>query len=233
VSGPTLRLAASDAARAHARGARSGGVLIALDDEGWEITAELDECTPDRCLGRVIGRRVADERRTKVTLYQGLLPAGDFRRLLASATRIGVVGIAPVVTDSSPLAALPPGSESAAPVEWHDLVRDVAETTGRGRCPIVRPPMLLDRALDEAARSGAIVIVAPIGPPTPSVLVGRPFSVAVFCPSSGGFTAHELTRASARGGLMVGAGPLGPDPVRLPASVLEAVFATLEAAPSA
>ena len=96
-----LRLEGEDATRALKLGLRPGSELVVLDDSGWETDVRLTSVDASVCEGEVLGRRLATERRTKVSLYQGLLHPSDFRRLLAAATALGAVAFVPVITDGS------------------------------------------------------------------------------------------------------------------------------------
>lgn len=222
-------LAPEDARRLHGRGGRAGDTVVLLDESGWELSVTLDRAAPDAASGVVVGRRLGTERRTKVSLYQGLLHPSDFRRLLHAATRGGVVAIAPVVTEASPIAALQAlrASPDAAVAEWASVVRTAAEDGGRARRPALSAPMLLDHAFDDAARWGNVVVLGPGGTDFVRALRHRPFSIGLFCPPQAGFTASELGHARSRGALVVAASG-GGDPVRLVTAALRAIYASTE-----
>jgi len=228
-AGNRLVLGADDAARAWQRGARAGDTIVVLDNSGWELTAVVEWATPVGGEGRVVHRRLAVERRTKVSLYQGLLHPSDFRRLLARATELGVVSFTPVIADAS---LVPPtGDLTGTPDDeaaWASLLRDAAETAGRGRCPTIGPPMLLDHALDHATRGGLVLLVDPAGDRLASALADRPFSIEVFSPSPGGFSADERTRAEARGLRLVAPPASRADPIAAGLAVIGAIYGLLE-----
>jgi 16S rRNA (uracil1498-N3)-methyltransferase len=223
-----LRLEGDEAARIHGRGARDGDTIVALDDSGWAMTVVLDRCAATACDGRVTGRALAPERRTKVGLYQGLLHPSDFRRLLARATRLGVVEFVPVITDSSVVPSLGADGWPEGEADWPRLVRDAAEAAGRGRRPVLRQPMLFDHALDEALRAGAVVLVDPGGEGIESLLAARPFSINVFCPPPAGYTAEERARARARGVAVARPPGAGSDPIQPALGALEVIYARLD-----
>jgi len=231
VRGQRLLWEGPDAQRVRRLDLGPGDMLIALDNSGWELTVALERVTGGRYEGRVVARRLAPERRTKVSVYQGLLHPADFRRLLAGATELGVVAFVPVITETS---VIPTGgleNPEAAALAWQAVARDAAEASGRGRCPTIGTPMLLDHAVDQAVRSGSVLVVAAAGRPLGAALVGRPFSINVFLPSPGGFTAEERTRASARGAMLVSSPEGGADPIHPALAALAAVYDGLEGAP--
>ncbi len=229
--GKALRLAGEDAARAYRRGLRAGDPLVALDNSGWEIAVLIDAAGPELCLGRVQSRQLATERRTKVSVYQGLLHGADFRRLVSRATELGVVAFVPVIADGSIVPSGDLGDAGADQELWRACAREAAEASGRGRCPEIGAPMLLDHALDHATRSGRVVLVDPSGDPAAAALAGRPFAVAAFFPSPGGFTPAELARARAREVAVVAPPTAGKDPIAPGLALLEAMYALLEADP--
>jgi 16S rRNA (uracil1498-N3)-methyltransferase len=230
--GGRLQLAGAEAARVSARGVRAGDAIEVLDDSGWVLDVIVELCAVTDCTGRVAGRHLATERRTKVSLHQGLLHPADFRRLLAQATRLGVVAFGPTVTDQSTLPLLGPQGLPADEAGWPELVREAAEESGRGRRPVLRTAMLFDHAMDAALGAGAVLLADPAGGALGDALADRPFSIDLFCPPPSGFSREERQRARARGCRVVRPPQAGPDPILPALSVLEAVYALLERVPA-
>lgn len=228
LAGGRLDLSGEAAARIYERGLRCGEMLVVLDNSGWETAVELEDAAPASCRGRVLGRHLAPERRTKVSLYHGLLHPSDFRRLLGQATALGVVAIVPLVTDGSIVPLLDPAGRAEGELEWPQVVRDAAEASGRGRCPTLGAPMLFDRALDEASRGATVLLADPSGIPLADALTGRPFSIDLICPPPGGFTAAERERAAARRVAAVRPPGGGPDPIQPALALMAALYEHLE-----
>jgi RsmE family RNA methyltransferase len=201
-----------------------------MDGSGWEFTVALEEAEPAHCRGRVTGRALVHERRTKISLYHSLLHPSDFRRLLAQATAMGVVSFVPVIADGSTIPQLGPGGNVAGEAEWPRLVRDAAEVAGRGRRPTIAGPKLFDHALDQASRSGTVLLLHTEGQPLPSTTVDRPFSIDLFCPPPGGFSTEERARAVARDVPIVAlpATADGHDPIAPALATARALYAQLE-----
>lgn len=225
-----LTLRGSDAERAYQRGARRGRTLMALDDSGWEFTVMLEEAGPDVCSGPITARALAAERRTKVSLYQGLLHPSDFRRLLSRATATGVVAFVPVIADGSVVPDLGPDGTFEGVGDWPQLVRAAAERSGRGRRPTTSLPMLFDQALVQATSGGTVILLHRDSTDLKSVLTDRPFAINVFCPPPGGFSEDERARAHARGIPIVAPPANGEDPIAPALSALAAIFFHLEEA---
>jgi 16S rRNA U1498 N3-methylase RsmE len=223
-----LHLTAPDAARLVDRGARVGAEIVVLDGSGWAWTVTLERCESGLCAGTAAGRKLATERRTKVTLYQGLLHPSDFRRLLIAATRAGVVSFVPVIADGSPIAALGRMTADDDMEVWADVVRDAAEAGTRGLRPSVCAPVLFDHAFDDVARGGGALVLGRTGLSIHAALADRPFSVGLFSPPQPGFSPAELSRALARGAHVVTVAPRVSDPVRAVSTALAEVYDALD-----
>jgi 16S rRNA (uracil1498-N3)-methyltransferase len=228
LDGANLRLEGPDAARIYKLGLRAGDPLTVLDDSGWELDVVLDSASREACTGFVVGRRLARERRSKVSLYQALLHPSDFRRILVSATALGVVAFTPVIADGSVVPMLDASGRPEGEVEWPRLIREAAEAAGRGRQPEMRPLTLFDQALGEAGRAGLPLLCHPSGLALEKALAERPFSIELFLPPPGGFNEEELSRARARGARLVAAPVAGPDPSEQARAVLERIYGLVE-----
>jgi RsmE family RNA methyltransferase len=224
-----LRLEGADARRLYRQGLRPGDEVAVLDGSGWEITARLQDVEPEACSGQLTGRRLAQERRTQVSVYHALLHPSDFRRLLSRATALGAVAFVPVIADGSVVPPpAPPGTPDRAE-GWARVVRDAAETSGRGRQPVLGQTMLFDHALDAAGRAGRLLMLDRSGGPLAPQLEDRPFTVALLCPPPGGFSAAEIARATARGAQVVQpAGGNSADPVQPAIRLIERIYEALE-----
>lgn len=228
--GGQLRLTGTEAARVCARGIRAGDSIVVLDDSGWALDVVVDLCATTDCRGRVAGRHLARERRTKVSLYQGLLHPSDYRRLLTQGTHLGVVAFVPTITDQSMLPLLGPDGRPEGESDWPELVREAAEAAVRGRRPVLRAAMLFDHALDAAHGSGAVLLADPAGDALDDALTDRPFSIDLFCPPPSGFSREERQRARTRGCHLVRPPMTGPDPIQPALSALEAIYGSLDGA---
>jgi 16S rRNA (uracil1498-N3)-methyltransferase len=228
--GDRLVLSGADALRMFLLGRRVGEQIVVLDDSGWAMTITLEGCAADTCHGRVTARALAPERRTKVSLYHGLLHPSDFRRLLVAGTRLGVVAFVPLVTDASIVPVLGPDGLPEGREDWTALVRDAAESVGRGRRPSIGGPALYDHALDEALRAGTALLVDATGTSLEAALAARPFSIDLFCPPPGGFSPEERSRARAHHVPLVRPPSAGADPIQAALSALALMYDRLESA---
>ncbi len=75
---------------------------------------------------------------------------------------------------------------------------------------------------------GRWLMFGPEGQALDEVLADRPFSLSVFCPPPGGFTAEESARARARAVALVAQPITGPDPILPALGLLAAIYQQLE-----
>lgn len=219
-----LRLDGDDAAALAARGVAAGDRIVALDGSGWAAWIDLTSVGSAACSGRMVERRLAAARRTKVSLYYSPLDTPAARTLAGGATTAGVVAIAPVFSSASRVDVMP-----VEPAMLATVVQEAAEAAGWGRRPLLGDAEFLDQAVDRAARAGAAVLMGVAGAaPVGASLPNHPFTVALFCPTAGAYAPDELARAAARGAVAV-AWPDG-DPVAAALAMLGEVFAALEPA---
>lgn len=195
VAAGRLTLRGDDAAVLFARDVRPGRRIVALDGSGWAYDVVVAEASPAWVDGAVVARRLAPGRRTRVSLYYSPLDAVATRELAVAAAAAGVVALTPVFSAASRVDMPAQGPDALA-----RPVAEAAEAAGWGRAPVLGEVAFLDQAVDQAARAGAAVLLAvPDGPPPAAALDGRPFTVALFCPTAAPFTTDELARAAARG----------------------------------
>lgn len=219
-----LALDGDAAAELADRGLARGDVVVALDGSGWASTVQLTDASADALRGRVVDRRLAPARRSKVSVHFSPLDPARTHDVAVAATTAGVVSIAQVFTSASRVDVVPADPAALAPA-----VRAAAEAAGWGRLPGLGDVAFLDQAVDQAARAGARVLMGVAGAaPVPEALGDRPFTIALFCPTAGAFTPDELARAAARGAHAVAWDVPDGDAVGGVRRALDAVYGALE-----
>ena len=195
------------ARRLLALGLGVGDQVVLLNDHGWAYQVELTALAEGGAAGRVVGRSLAGgERRTKVTLYQGLMRPRPFATLLRKGTELGLVEFVPLITDRCIVASLDRFQEERL-ASWKEVIQEAAERAGRGRMPRLQPAMLFDSASDRAGRSGlSLILWQEAEARLESVLQHRPFSIHLFAGPPAGFTDQEVDRARGYGATPVSLG---------------------------
>jgi 16S rRNA (uracil1498-N3)-methyltransferase len=215
--------------RLAALGLDAGSHMIVLDDTGWEYEVEFTHVASDGASAQVVHRRLAaGERRTKISLYQGLVSPQLFELILRRGTELGIVEFVPIACDRCQMPDL--GTFDEAMLEaWGEGIVRAAEATERGRLPRLRPATLFDAGLDQATRRGtALIIWEGEGSRDIRMVTGdRPFAIHLISPPPAGFTASEVDRAERHGAVAVRPpyDPAGDTPVGLLTS--QAIFEQL------
>ena len=218
----------SDAVRLAALDVQVGSNIVALDGGGWEYPARIEMVSPRRCIAVMVSRRLASERRTKISVYQGMLHPSDYRRLLTEGTALGVVAFTPIIAEGSVVPMLDSTGRPEGESEFPRLVRETAEACGRGVLPQVLSPLLLDPALDLALQSATPLMIDPKGIPLSEALSSRPFSIGLFMPPDRSFSENERKQALARGATLVRPVDRSPDPTRRAVATLEEIYRVLD-----
>jgi len=193
----------------------AGDRLIVLDDSGWEREVELSRVAQNVVMGHVVEERLAaGEPRTRISLYQGVLKAQKFESILQKGTELGLVEFVPIVCERSVVGDLEDVDRKLG--RWQRIIREAAEQSGRGRCPMLRPAMLFAQGCQRAMRSGGLSLVPWEEEKTTSLRSAlnagedegkRPFSVSLFIGPEGGLTADEIKVARGYNAQPVSLGP--------------------------
>lgn len=202
-----------------ALGFQKGDQLTVLDDTGWEHEIVLVEVSDGTAVAQVAKKTLAPgERRTKITLYQGLVSPDDFEEILCRGTELGLVEFVPITCDRCDVPEIETFDESMLEA-WRKRISTVAEAAKRGRRPRLRATVLFDTALDQAVHSGTALMIweGEDSQDIQMVIKETPFSVHLFAPPPAGFSSDEVDRACQLGAL----------PVRPPLESTEEIFVGL------
>jgi 16S rRNA (uracil1498-N3)-methyltransferase len=192
--------------------------IVVLDDSGWEMEVALVHVGPDRVLGHVVEKRLAQgEPRTKISLYQSVLKGQRFEFVLQKCTELGVVEFIPVIASRCIASGLDDVSRKAE--RWQRIILEAAEQSGRGRLPRLRAALMLARACGRAKRLGGLSLIPWEEEKQTSLRQAlyrdeddgprgaRPFSINLFIGPEGGFAAEEIEAARGYGLIPVSLGP--------------------------
>lgn len=181
-----------------------------------EHEVELTAVSPRSVTGVVIGERPAPpEPGLELVLYQSLIRPQRFELVLEKGTEVGVSRFVPVVSGRSQVR---PERDTARLDRWRRIVTEAAEQSGRGRPPVVDPPVPLAEALASAPGLRLLPWEGGVsGARRASPLQGlgaclraqrqRPATVSLFIGPEGGFEAEEVEAARRSGCALVSLGP--------------------------
>jgi 16S rRNA (uracil1498-N3)-methyltransferase len=134
-----------------------GERVIALGNDGWECEVAITAVGKGEAAGQIVERRMnMREPRAKVTLYQCLLKKDHFEWVLQKCTEVGVSRFVPVI--SARTVARESASSKNKQARWEHILREAAEQSGRGRIPVIEPPMAFAEALADSAGFDARLI---------------------------------------------------------------------------
>lgn len=127
-----------------------GSMITVLDDSGAAYATRIELLDARQATGRVLAQEpVNSEPETELTLYQCVLKRERFEWVLQKCTELGVSRFVPVISSRAvvrPAARLLPRYE-----RWRAIVREAAEQSGRGRLPLLDPPLNWEQAVLHAA----------------------------------------------------------------------------------
>jgi 16S rRNA (uracil1498-N3)-methyltransferase len=191
-----------------------------FNGDGHDYEAELEEASKRGALARVLSRIAVDtESPLAITLAQGIARGEKMDLILQKATELGVVRVAPVVTERTEVKLDAERADKRA-AHWRGVLASACEQSGRTKLPELQPPRSLGDFL--AAESSALKLVLD---PTASMTLAQvqlppASSICLLVGPEGGLSERDLAAARAAGfqGLR-----LGPRILRTETAALAAI----------
>jgi len=175
----------------------AGDLCLVLDNQGYERTVKLSIVNSAEVKGDVLETHPAIEPVVKVEMLLSLTQREKFEWMLQKCTEIGVSSFQPVISRRSLVQSK---EDSLAKYDrWNAILKEAAEQSGRGRIPVLLPPLTLVEACRQAASKDALCLVPWENEPETSlkqVLLSRnPARVALIIGPEGGFAVEEIHQA--------------------------------------
>jgi len=191
-----------------------------FNGDGHDYEAELEEASKRGAQARVLSRIAVDtESPLAITLAQGIARGEKMDLILQKATELGVVRVAPVVTERTEVKLDAERADKRA-AHWRGVLASACEQSGRTKLPELSPPRSLGDFL--AAESSALKLVLD---PTASIALAQlelqpATSICLLVGPEGGLSERDLAAARAAGfqGLR-----LGPRILRTETAALAAI----------
>lgn len=210
--------------------------VIVLDDSGWEQEVVLVRFGPERILGHVVDKRLAEgEPRTKISVYQSILKGQRFEIVLQKGTELGIVEFVPVIASRCIMSSLDDAVRKAE--RWERIIAEAAEQSERGKLPRLSSALMFPQACSRAKRQGGLSLIPweeerqtslkqalQRSDGTGTQKKARPFSINLFIGPEGGFSSEEIDLALGYNIIPVS---LGPRVLRADTAALSAVSAIL------
>ena len=126
-----------------------GQVVIVLDNQGLEYEVKLVSFQAHAAQGQIQIRRTAQGEPTfKLALFLCLSQREKFEWMLQKCTEVGVNAFTPVISSRS-LVQEPEEACKKYP-RWQKIIQEAAEQSGRGRLPMLFPPLSFEQAVRES-----------------------------------------------------------------------------------
>ena len=213
---------------------RAGAAITLLDGAGQAFTVELTRVDREAVHGVVVAQHaVLTEPRARVMLHLGLLKASKFEWVIQKGTELGVAGFTPLIT-----ARTTDGLEDRSPAKlarWHTIAAEAAEQCDRGQLPTIAPPTRFVDAIRSFSAAACVLLAwedhqddrrQRVAQVVQSFGRTATAEYHILIGPEGGFTAAEVTLASAAGARLV---TLGPRTLRAETAALVLATLTLEA----
>ncbi len=174
-----------------------GDLCLVLDNQGFEHTVKLSIVNSAEVSGDVLETHPAIEPVVKVEMLLSLTQREKFEWMLQKCTEIGVSSFQPVISRRS----LVQSKEDCLGKydRWNAILKEAAEQSGRGKIPVLLPPLTLVEACRQTVRADALCLVPWENESDTSlkqVLLSRkPARAALLIGPEGGFAVEEIQQA--------------------------------------
>lgn len=185
--------------------------VLLIDGTGIEYAAEITEVSKTGVSVRVRDQYATDtESPVQIAVGQGYLKDKKMDMLVRHLTEIGISQWVPVLSDHS---VPQPDTKKTDPrvQRWESIAIEAAKQCGRTRIPAISPPITFNRAVEETVGFDLKIIFYEneTAPLTQTLVPSRqtPSTIFILLGPEGGFSATEITRATASGFITASLGP--------------------------
>ena len=120
--------------------------FVVLDNTGWEYHVRLSNVSNETAEAIVENRTLSPgEPLLEIILYQSLIKTSKFEFVLQKGTELGVSKFVPIICQRC-VASETAKENSHKFARWQKIVQEAAEQSGRGKLPVLLPPMAFERA---------------------------------------------------------------------------------------
>ncbi len=181
---------------------KCGDSLIVSDGKAREYQCVIESIEPQRVRMRVCSVcQTGRESPCRITVYQAFCKGDKMDGIVRRAVELGVHRVVPVYSDH--IVSRPDAASAVKKTErWQKIADEAAKQCGRGRLPVVSPPVDFSSMLDEMARSPLAFLCYENEDQTSlkGVLEGKtPEACSFFVGPEGGLSAAEVARADGMG----------------------------------
>lgn len=125
-----------------------GERITVCDGEGTFYQCVLEELDPREITADIIGKEEADtELKVRITLFQGLPKRDKLELIIQKAVELGVDEIVPTTTRFCVAKIEDRKKEKKKLERWQSICEAAAKQSGRGKIPVVKPPISYKEAV--------------------------------------------------------------------------------------
>ena len=183
---------------------KSGDDVILFDGSGYDFRARVEKTKHKECYLRIIDSFVPNrEPKRKLILFQPLIKKEKFELVLQKGTEVGVSEFVPVIAERS----IKRGFNLT---RSQKIIKEAAEQSGRAFIPLLRDPMVFERAIEFTINRDYQVFFASFEARPEERVAAYPskHQVALFIGPEGGWTDKEIDKARTAGYLVISLGKL-------------------------
>jgi 16S rRNA (uracil1498-N3)-methyltransferase len=127
---------------------KAGDQVMALDGSGIEYLLQLTQIGKSTVSGKILSSQEAKtEPLVHLTVLVGLTQRDKFEWVLQKCTEVGAAAFTPVITNRSLVQDIHSAVQKAE--RWQQILKEAAEQSGRGKVPVLNPPVLFLQALEQ------------------------------------------------------------------------------------
>lgn len=189
---------------------KKGNEIVLFDGSGVEYQVSLDQISPTEVVARKQKEfKNTSEPRIKISLYQSLLPRGNFEQVLQKATEMGVYEFIPIETSRTLFKARDIGDSYLN--RWKRIIKEASEQSERAKVPTLSYALTFREGIEKASHEGLVVVpfehekkqtVKTLVP-----LLEKEEKISIFIGPEGGFTTAEIEFALMKKGITISLGP--------------------------
>lgn len=183
---------------------KSGDEVIVFNGSGYDFRTRVEQIKRKECTLRIVDSFVPNrEPKRRVILFQSLIKKEKFEWVLQKGTEVGISEFVPVIAERSVRRGFDLG-------RLQKITKEAAEQAGRAFVPIIRDPMVFERAIDFTSHRGYQTFFASFGARPEERVAAYPskYQVALFIGPEGGWTEKEIEKARTAGYLVITLGKL-------------------------
>lgn len=189
----------------------AGDRIVVCDGDSNDYIGVIKESTKDSIRVKLGKMEISTaEAENRLVLYQAVAKGTKMDYVIQKGTELGISAFVPVTTSRT--VVKPGGQENVRKKiqRWQRIAMEAAKQSGRGRVPVVLPPMDFNRALEDMETYELAILSHGEGDTSINMIPGQRghyAEIAIMIGPEGGFSCDEVRKAKEKGIPVVVVGP--------------------------